>query len=168
MLSRADFKQLADSRERKTWRGKDLKKMTIPWTERKVEFTCSNGWTIEQIHPDDRWLEGLLMGHCMGLQRGYACGIGALHLIDPHGIPHVPIDGPSLVGRCNAAPPDRYVLLCREWDSLLSVCSNKPPDNDFGYHEQAVLTDEDYRDVVAPSWRSETWEQKRGRSWEEA
>src|SRR5206468_9942135 len=58
-LDRDALRALAESRDRKTWRGKDLRKLTLPWTTREVVFTCANGWTIERIHEADRWLEGL-------------------------------------------------------------------------------------------------------------
>src|SRR5206468_2879628 len=89
-LDRDALRALAESRDRKTWRGKDLRKLTLPWTTREVVFTCANGWTIERIHEADRWLEGLCMGHCMGIgPDGKDAGLGYLHLIDAHGVPHV-------------------------------------------------------------------------------
>lgn len=95
-------------------RGRAARKMEKPYTCRDVLFTCSNGWTIEVVTPEDYNVEGFFMGHCLGLES--KPGIGRVKsLREPDGTPHVTINGRVMVGRCNQAPKEQYSKLVQEY-----------------------------------------------------
>lgn len=154
-------------------RGRDMKKLPKPYSCRDVEFTCSNGWTIEWLPKEDFPVEGFFMGHCMGGKDGPQSGM-FYSLREPDGTPHVTIDTcfgymHALYGRCNKYPKPEYVKLINEW--LASI--NKPlkdpngkntwgKDDDEAYHTERKLSDLDYRDVEhGASWRDAQWRKKR-------
>lgn len=94
-------------------RGRDVRKMDKPYTCREVMATCSNGWTIERVSPEDAGMEGFFMGHCLGLE----CAVGedtTFSLREPDGTPHVTIHQGVMVGRCNQAPKKKYQTLVLE------------------------------------------------------
>lgn len=166
---RDELFSLAKQRERKPFRGRDIKKMEKPWSKREIVFTCSNGWTIELIDPDDWWLEGLFMGHCLGLERGPRSGV-YLSLRDENGSPHVTLEKSYFssrhlaIGRCNGQPPDHYINLIREWNPEVIPQINWGRDTDSTYHNDGILTDVDYRDLDvgrAQGYKSLEWRQKR-------
>lgn len=95
-------------------RGRDVRKMDKPYTCREVLHTCSNGWTIERVPPEDENMEGFFMGHCLGIGgTGWQGDIFSLR--EPDGTPHVTIVHHKMVGRCNQAPKEKYITLCQEF-----------------------------------------------------
>jgi hypothetical protein len=169
-------------------RGRDVRRMKKPYTCREVFFTCSNGWTIEKLPPEDHALEGKFMGHCLGTKDSGECGLRTeLSLREPDGTPHVtigcswtsPVGAQStptrlhnLGGRCNRYPKAAYVALINEYARFLEemplpLTSSYPTwgqDVDDEYHDDKVLTDEDYRDNerIGYQWRDAEWRVKRG------
>lgn len=99
-------------------RGRDVRKMEKPYTCREVLFTCSNGWTIERVSPEDFNMEGFFMGHCLGKDEFTTRSlqhVRVLSLREPDGTPHATITGYEMVGRCNQAPKDSYCALIWEY-----------------------------------------------------
>lgn len=158
-----------------TPRGKDVRKMEKPYSCRKVLFTCSNGWTIEQLVPNDYALEGWFMGHCLG-GKDAAGSHAVASLREPDGTPHITFTqtGGGAHGRCNAFPK-KYASFINEWrvslgyepytDAQVAQLANGSwgEDTDDKYHEKHVMDDRDYRDLPYGSmWRDAAWRQKRG------
>ena len=94
-------------------RGRDVRKMDKPYTGREVVHTCSNGWTIERVIPEEYAMEGFFMGHCLGTSAG---GRDVFSLREADGTPHVTIVDGIMTGRCNRAPKDAYAALCHEYN----------------------------------------------------
>lgn len=102
-------------------RGKDVKRMDKPYTCREVLHTCSNGWTIERVSPEDFRMEGFFMGHCLGADPitfapGAYCPSfqEVLSLREPDGTPHATITDGVMVGRGNQTPKEKYCVLIQE------------------------------------------------------
>lgn len=176
--SRRALRELLEKRVCNTFRGRDIRKMQKPWLYREVVFVCSNGYLIERLYPQDYWLEGLFMGHCMGGPDGPGRRVtddspknfaGYYHLVRPDGTPHVTIHSSygmyTLHGRGNAWPKQEYESLIREWvpEARFAGIGGWGYDKDSEYHEKGVLTDFDYRDLPAGEyWRRESYDRKRG------
>lgn len=160
---------------------KPLADIEKPWKRRDPVFTCSNGWTLEWLDPDDQALEGFLMGHCLGTKDSHTCAFDDyLSLRDPDGNPHVTVTlikgtliPTELYGRCNRYPRTEFIRLINEYMDTLPLekffscyISNNHSwgkDEDLLYHEEGVWSDEDYRDNpdVGFRWRDEEWDLKR-------
>lgn len=97
-------------------RGRDVRKMDKPYTGREVVHTCSNGWTIERVIPEEFQMEGFFMGHCLGVGSGTCEGSEVFSLREPDGTPHATIVDGIMTGRCNQAPKPVYAALCREFN----------------------------------------------------
>lgn len=157
-----------------TPRGKDVRKMKKPWTCREVLFTCSNGWTVERLVPEDYALEGWFMGHCLGgVHSGGSEAVASLR--EPDGTPHVTFTcrGGGAHGRCNAFPA-KYAHLINEWriaeglekyskEAIERLSSGSwGKDTDVAYHDEYILSDQDYRDLDGGYWwRDAAWQEKR-------
>lgn len=95
-------------------RGRDVRKMDKPYIGREVVYTCSNGWTIERVIPEEFNMEGFFMGHCLGDEcKDRSAEVFSLR--EPDGTPHVTVYRGCMVGRCNQAPKAKYQALCREF-----------------------------------------------------
>lgn len=106
-------------------RGRDVRKMDKPYTGREVVHTCSNGWTIERVIPEEHEMEGFFMGHCLGtLSSSAGKNAQVFSLREPDGTPHVTIVDGIMTGRGNQAPKASYAALCHEfngsWESTES------------------------------------------------
>jgi len=100
-----------------------------------VVFTDEDGWTINELTPEDCKIEGSLMEHCVG---GYSYNVFSgdtriFSLRDPRGMPHMTMefevekyvgkDGKEKTrlkliqskGRSNHQPKEEYVDTAREW-----------------------------------------------------
>lgn len=187
-----DFKKLVADRHRKKVRGRDVRKMEKPYSCREVLFTCSNGWTIELLPPEDHPIEGFFMGHCMGGPNSTDIGRTCASLREPDGTPHVTLDlcyGPEnlmnaphwpLSGRCNGFPKPEYIKLINEFAEFVwgsnrfnfpetrgknAIYDRWGPDTDDEYHESGVWTDTDFRDLPGGTlYRGEEWKAKRENS----
>jgi hypothetical protein len=161
-MTRDELHRLAIGRHRTPFRGKDIKQLEIPWLSREIVHTCSNGWTIEIVDLEDFWLEGLLMGHCLGLENGPISG-AFKSLRSEKGKPHVTIDWNRAIGRCNQEPPRKYQELIWEWNESIRAQTSWGIDDDKRYHEKGVLSDMDYRDLdYGHGYRDERYTEKRG------
>ena len=92
--------------------------MDKPYTGREAIHTCTNGWTIEHVIPEEFGMEAYFMGHCLSPT---SCGVDentVYSLREPDGTPHATIvvheDGWEFVGRCNQPPKAKYMALIRE------------------------------------------------------
>lgn len=154
-------------------RGRDVRKLPKPYLHREVVFTCSNGWTLERCPPEDHFVEGFMMGHCLGGPDARGCGnYTYLSLRESDGTPHVTVQETSRglipYGRCNRFPKSEYVRLIQEYAFPLGKnvvddgCWLREIDDDREYHELGKLNDSDYRDrEVGRQWRDQDWQRKR-------
>lgn len=153
----------------KSPRGRDVRRMKKPWTKRVVDFTFPDGWTVEEVPPEDFELESYFMGHCLGRDTAYVPGVRAgtaqiLSLREPDGTPHVTVvrGGPwhtangkplpitQCCGRGNRQPAKKYSDRIELWAAKRGIpgYNNNPwragayagdVNEDPAYHESGIL-----------------------------
>lgn len=148
----------------KSPRGRDVKKLPKPWVCRKADYTFEDGWTMEEVPPEDFKLESFFVGHCLGRDNTYVDGVKkgttrVLSLREPDGTPHVTVvmspwgyaTGkherlPTVVsqacGRGNASPAKKYddrLVIWAKAKGYTYHTSGYHGDNDSAYHESGCM-----------------------------
>lgn len=161
-----DIKLWNATRQVRSMRTRNIRKITKPYTSREVVFTCSNGWTIEKLVKADFPVEGFFMGHCLGSNLDHYSAGGFYSLREPDGTPHVTIHYNICFGRANAVPRSEYMVLIQEWLPFATGYSIWGNDTDEAYHKRGLWDDKDWQDNPAcpPMYRGKAWKEKRGQT----
>lgn len=163
-ITLADILQWNATREVRSMRTRNIRRINKPYACREVVFTCSNGWRIEKLPPKDFSVEGFFMGHCLGGSNAPQSLRVAYSLREPDGTPHVTIARSKCYGRANQAPRQEYMDLVHEWEPSLRPEMHWGKDTDTAYHDKGYVSDKDYRDLPAGKyWRDSRWHTKRGK-----